>query len=229
MTALLGRLMLILLCLFAAGVLLVRAQPHNDDTVQGLLIRSDCAAPCFIGIKPGETKAGDAVKLLESHEWVQNIESRYTDFGQSTNTFWGYVYWQWKPSSPLWTHTPTFKLGLHDAYLRILDGRVNEIAFSTSLPLGAAVLSAGKDGAYVLDHPDRYGSKPYPVIQHFYYPKLGLAFGSSSTCPALNPDWHQDTVVTVWSTDYFKSFMQVLPLLTPNLSQSRQNARLECK
>ena len=229
MTAFLGRLMLIMLSLFAAGVLLVHAQPHNDDTVQGLLISNDCAVPCFIGIKPGETTAGDAVKLLESHEWVQNIEARYTDFGQSTNTFWGYVYWQWKSSSPLWTHTPTFKLGLHDAYLRILDGRVNEISFSTSLPLGAAVLSAGADGAYVLDRPDRYGSKPYPVIQHFYYPKLGLAFGSSSTCPALNPDWHQDTVVTVWSTEYFASFMQVLPIVAPNLSQSRLIAKLQCK
>jgi hypothetical protein len=160
---------------------------------------------------------------------VQNIEAQYTDFGQSTNTFWGYVYWQWKDDSPLWTHKPTFRLGLHDAYLRILDGRVNEIAFSTSMPLGAAVLSLGSDGNYVLERPDRYGLPPFSVIQHFYYPDVGLVFGSSSVCPALNPDWHQDTVVTVWSIDYFKSFMQVTHAIGPSLKNARIYARLECK
>ncbi len=221
--------MLIFFSLFTASVLLVHAQPHDDHNVSSLLVNDTCASPCFMGIQPGVTLAGDAVKLLESHEWVQNIEARYTDFGQSTNTFWGYVYWQWKPGSPLWTHTPSYTLGLHDSYLRILDGRVNEISFSTTLPLGAVVLSTGQNGTYVLDRPDRYGSKPYPVFQHFYYPKLGLAFGSSSTCPAINPDWHQDTVVTVWSAEYFASFMQIMPIRVHTLSQARIIARLECK
>ncbi len=221
--------MLNLFSLFAAALLLVHAQPHDDRDISTLLLNDTCSAPCFIGIQPGITAVGDAVKLLEGHEWVQNVESRYTDFGQSTNTVWGYVYWQRKPGSPLWTHTPSFTLGEHDSYLRILDGRVNEISFSTSLPLGAVVLSAGQNGTYVLDRPDRYGSKPYPVIKHFYYPKLGLAFGSSSTCPAINPDWHQDTVVTVWSADYFASFMQIMPIRIPTLSQARIIARLECK
>lgn len=221
--------MLILFSLFAAGVLLVRAQPHHDHDVSGLLMSDDCAMPCFMGIKPGETTAGDATKLLENHDWVQNIEARYTDFGQSTNTFWGYVYWQWKPNSPLWTHTPTFRLGLHDAYLRILDGHVNEIAFSTSLPLGAAVLSIGEGGNYILERPERYGLPPFPVTQHFYYPDVGLVFGSISVCPALNPDWHQDTVVTLWSADYFASFMQVTRALGLTLKDARRTARLECK
>jgi hypothetical protein len=221
--------MLILFSLFGIAVVLVHAQPPDDHDVSSLLINHNCASPCFIGIQPGLTTVSDAVKLLENHAWVQNIESRYTDFGQSTNTFWGYVYWQWKPGSPLWTHKPSFTLGLHNSYLRILDGRVNEIAFSTSLPLGAVVLSAGQNGTYILDRPDRYGSKPYPIIQHFYYPKLGLVFGSSSTCPALNPDWHQDTVVTIWSKDYFASFMRVLPLNFHTLEQARIIARMECK
>ncbi len=229
MTLLVSRLMIIIFSLFAIGVLLVHAQPYNDRLVSGLLMSDDCAAPCFMGIKPGETTARDAVKLLENHEWVQNIEARYTDFGQSINTFWGYVYWQWKPTSPLWTHLPTFKLGLHDAYLRILDGRVSEIAFSTSLPLGAAVLDLGNGGSYALDRPDRYGLPPYPVVQHFYYPDVGLVFGSISICPALNPNWHQDTVVTVWSIDYFASFMQVSRAIAPTLSDARRYARLECK
>ena len=221
--------MLILFSLFTASVLLVHAQPHDDHNVSSLLVNDICASPCFMGIQPGVTLAGDAVKLLESHEWVQNIEARYTDFGQSTNTFWGYVYWQWKPGSPLWTHTPSYTLGLHDSYLRILDGRVNEIAFSTSLPLGAVILSINNTGTYALDRPDRYGSKPYPVFQHFYYPDVGLVFSSISRCPALNPDWHQDTVITVWSADYFASFMQVMPITFPGLSQARLIARVQCK
>ena len=229
MTGLVARLMLMLFSLFAAGVLLVRVQPQDDHAVSSLLMSDDCASPCSMGIQPGITTASDAVKRLENHDWVQNIEAHYTDFGQSINTFWGYIYWQWKADSPLWTHLPTFRLRLHDAYLRILDGRVNEIAFSSSLPLGAAVLSLGEGGHYVLERPDRYGSPPYPVIQHFYYPAVGLVFGSISVCPALNPDWHQDTVVTVWSVDYFASFMQVRRAIGPSLEDSRLYARLECK
>jgi hypothetical protein len=228
-TAFVSRLILSLFSLLAATVLLVHMQPYNDQAVSGLLMSDDCAAPCFMGIQPGITSAGDAVRLLEKHEWVTNIESRYTDFGQSTNTFWGYVYWTWKPTSPLWTHSPTFKLGVHDAYLRILDGRVNEIAFSTSVQLGAAVLDFGQGGDYTLERPDRYGSPPYPVAQHFYYPKIGLVFGSISICPALNPDWHQDTVVTVWSIDYFASFMQVNRIIAPSLKDARIYARMECR
>jgi hypothetical protein len=221
--------MLILFGLFAATVVLVHMQPPNDRAVSSLLMSDDCLAPCFLGIQPGITTVGDAVRLLQKHEWVTNIESHYTDFGQSTNTFWGYVYWQWKLDSPLWTRSTTFKLGLHDAYLRILDGRVNEIAFSTSVPLGAAVLGFGNGGDYTLERPDRYGSPPFPVVQHFYYPKVGLVFGSISICPSLNPDWHQDTVVTVWSIDYFASFMQVTHAIAPSLKNARLYARMECQ
>src|SRR5690242_6920493 len=104
----LWRITLILFSLFAASILLVRAQPHDDHDISSLLLNDTCPPPCFIGIQPGITSVNEAVKLLEMHKWVQNIESRYTDFGQSPNTFWGYVYWQWKPGSPLWTHPANF-------------------------------------------------------------------------------------------------------------------------
>ncbi len=229
MTPLISRFIVIIFGLFAAAALLVHAQPRDEYDIVRLLVYKDCAAPCFLGIRPGITTAGDAVKLLENHEWVMNIESRYTDFGQSTNTFWGYVYWQWKSGSPFWTHTPTFKLGLYDSYLRILDGRVNEIAFSTSLPLGALVLSFGRDGLYALDRPDRYGSPPYSVMQRFYYPDAGLVFASISHCPALNPDWHQDTVITLWTTDYYESFLQVVHAIAPSLDEARETAHVGCR
>ena len=229
LTHIIARFMLILFSLFAASVVLVHDQPHDDRDVSNLLLNDSCPAPCFMGIQPGVTLAGDAVKLLEKHEWVQNIEARYTDFGQSTNTFWGYVYWQWKPGSPLWTHTPSYSLGLHDSYLRVLDGRVNEIAFSTSLPLGAVILSLNYNKTYALDRPDRYGSRPYPILQHFYYPDVGLVFGSISRCPVLNPDWHQSTVITVWSTDYFASFMQIFKTIAPSFKEAQSNARVGCR
>lgn len=221
--------MLIVFGLFAAAVVLVLAQPYDDDNIATLLLPANCAAPCFLGIRPGITTAGEAVKRLESHEWVTNIEARYTDFGQSTNTFWGYVYWQWKPDTPFWTHTPSYKLGLYDAHLRILDGRVNEIAFSTSLPLGALVLNFGRGGMYALERPDRYGTRPYPVLQHFYYPDFGLVFASISRCPALNPDWHQDTVITLWTPDYYESFLQVAHAIAPSLDEARQTTRIGCQ
>ena len=86
MTALLGRLMLILLCLFAAGVLLVRAQPHYDNAVQGLLISDDCAAPCFIGIQPGVTTPQQALSQLRATDLIS-----YVGVSESLET----VAWFW--------------------------------------------------------------------------------------------------------------------------------------
>jgi hypothetical protein len=228
-TRLLTRFIVVLIIPMLLVVLLVRLQRPHDTDVLRLLINDACAAPCFIGIQPGITPVGEAVKILEAHEWVQHIEARYTDFGQSTNTFWGYVYWEWKPGIPLWTYSPAYNLGLHQSYLRILDGHVNEIAFSTSLPLGAAVLSLGTNGTYVLDRPDRYSSRPYPVIQHFYFSSVGIVLGSISLCPAVKPDWHQATVVKLWTPDYFDSFMQVTRAIGSPLTEARRVTRVGCR
>lgn len=228
-TRLFRRLVVALYIPIVVAVLLVQLQQSNDAEVLRLLINDGCTAPCFIGIQPGITPVGDAVKILEAHDWVQNIEARYTDFGQSTNTFWGYVYWEWKPDTPLWTHTPTFDLGLHQSYLRILDGHVNEIAFSTSLPLGATVLGLGVNGSYVLERPDRYSSRPHPVMQHFYYPEVGMVLGSISVCPALTPNWHEATVIKLWTTEYFDSFMQIARAIGPSLTEARQTAHIMCR
>lgn len=228
MTTFLTRIMLLLFSLTSVGVLVTQAQPQDERTVLPLLANETCSAPCFIGIRPGITLADEAVALLEAHAWVQNIEIRYSDFRQHANTFWGYIYWEWKPDTPLWVSTPDYQLARHTAYLRVRDGLVSEIAFSTSLPLGDVVLGLGETGQYILGAPNRYGEPPNSITHNFYFPNAGLVTSSVSQCPALNPDWQQATTVTLRDAAYMKSF-SIATLRQVSMSAQRSQVRAWCR
>ncbi|MCC6896773.1 MAG: hypothetical protein IT321_28405 [Anaerolineae bacterium] len=229
MTRLLARVMLLLCGLTSAGVLVAQAQPADNRAVLPLLVDAACTVPCFLGIRPGITLADEAIVLLEGHDWVQNIEIRYSDFRQHANTFWGYVYWEWKPQSPLWEATPAYQLARHTAFLRIRDGLVSEIAFSTTLPLGDVVLGLGEAGQYLLAAPNRYGPPPYAITHNFYFPQAGLVTSSVSLCPALNPDWRQATTVTLRDAAFMDSYTSVATARQISMSAQRSQVRAWCR
>lgn len=227
MTSRMIRLTLLLFSLASVGVLLVQARPHHDTELLSLLLPDDCTAPCFIGIRPGTTTANEAIQLLENHPWIQSIEIRFTDFRQQANTFWGYVYWDWLVGTPLFTKTSDNRLGIHRSYLRVLDGVVDEVAFTTSLPLGEVVAALGKADRYELSAM-QYKNPPYPIVQNFFYPQAHLFINSTSLCPALSPDWYQNTMITVWNSTYATSFMNFAGSNRLNVDEARSQARQGC-
>ncbi len=228
MTKLFVRIALFLVGLASAGVFIAQAQDRDESAVLPLFVNETCEAPCFIGIRPGITLAEEAIDLLESHAWVENIEIRYSDFRQHANTFWGYVYWEWKPDTPLWEQIPDYQLARHTAFLRIRDGIVSEIAFSTSLPLGKVVLGLGDAGQYILAAPNRYGEPPYTITHSFYFPEAGFVMSSVSLCPALNPDWRQATTVTLRDAAYMASFSAATSRQV-SMSAQRTQVRAWCR
>lgn len=68
-------LALIFTAVFAA-TLLIRSQAASyPDLEQLLLPPTNCEMPCFLGIQPGVTRAGEATTILENHPWVGDVRN----------------------------------------------------------------------------------------------------------------------------------------------------------
>ncbi|MBA3869066.1 MAG: hypothetical protein H0X30_07925 [Anaerolineae bacterium] len=67
------RCALVALIITSLAILLVRAQPPNDDLRQ--MPANNCLSSCFMGIHPGVTTFEEAVKLLKAHPWVSKVTS----------------------------------------------------------------------------------------------------------------------------------------------------------
>ncbi len=83
------RLVLSPLVIFIALTLLIRAQPYDDRELRQLLLPAGCPAPCFMGIRPGETSMEEALTILKSNQWIGDIR-----------THTGSIEWTWSDSSP---------------------------------------------------------------------------------------------------------------------------------
>src|SRR6266496_2711281 len=94
-----GRLSLFPFLLFTASLLLVRAQPYDNQAVQRALLPADCSAPCFMGIHPGVTTFDEAVNLLKRNKWVGEINNQIIDY------IAGHIRWKWKPEKPDWINS----------------------------------------------------------------------------------------------------------------------------
>jgi hypothetical protein len=120
MTRLVIRLALPLFILLAATLTLIRAQPYDDHGLRDMLLPADCAAPCFMGIKPGVTTLATAIYTLENHPWVRKVT---VEPGcESPNTIIQYcnINWTWNDHLPMWINPQT------NGVLTIATGRVSQ-------------------------------------------------------------------------------------------------------
>jgi len=143
-----------LLVLFGGIVLVIRAQPCDDSDMRALLMPDDCAPPCFMGIRPGQTDSATALDILEHHPWVKSVEPHYIGPGTSTVHLRGWVYWDWKADAPIWFRaSPDAMLG-HAGAISTLDGVVEHITITTNIPFGRLRLMLGKPPRYGLSFSD---------------------------------------------------------------------------
>lgn len=78
-------------------ILLPRVMPLDDHDLRMLLLPDDCIAPCFMGIKAGETAEADAFRLIHDHAWVQADPF----FVQPINDInLHMLYWKWSGQQP---------------------------------------------------------------------------------------------------------------------------------
>lgn len=86
----------VLTAIFALSIALIRAQPYDDSELRAFLLPPEgCPAPCWQGIRPGETYAADVMTLLKKHPWVHSVHhENYSTFSN------GYIRWQWSALRP---------------------------------------------------------------------------------------------------------------------------------
>lgn len=92
---------LLRLCLFTSLLLLglialIRTQQEDHPDLEALLVpQPGCEMPCFLGIRLGETHAGEAIAILEAHPWVGDV--RISGIGERQT---GSIRFDWSPDAP---------------------------------------------------------------------------------------------------------------------------------
>lgn len=122
-------------------VLLIRAQPYNNQALRAFLAPpSGCPAPCFMGIRPGVTMAWDALELLEASEQIGNV---LENFG---NTRPEVIDYQLPPLLSIidwrWNDTQWVEMEKHGS-LVMFDRQVSAINLYTNYRLGDLLLTYG--------------------------------------------------------------------------------------
>lgn len=193
MTGLLLKSVLLLVVTLALPVLLIRAQPYDDRDLHVLLSPpSDCAAPCFMGMRPGAMDIWDALRVLHQHEWVARV-GQY-DFEQSKNldgTITIRINWEWSGLQPDLIDAS------QDGSVWILDDRLVSVEVATFLRLGDIRLGLGapeREQFYALRDPN---TKQYTHIHYIWYARSSLQMIASQLCPLR--ELNRMRVVVQWT------------------------------
>lgn len=129
----LGMLVKLILILTALAALLIGIAgirtPGDDDLGTLILPSSDCAHACWNGIEIGVTTREEAMHILETSPWVEQVS-------QTSLT----VTWRWSGTQP-----PQIN-GAKDGLLQIGNNIVRQIRIQTLIPFGDVWL--------LLDRPD---------------------------------------------------------------------------
>ena len=131
-----------LIAMFVLPIALIRAQPYDDRELRALLVPAqDCAELCLMGIQPGVTTAQEAIRILENHEWVAEIDGAQSQEFWEALTMPGFaiprVHWTWNDHSPAWLSQN------QNGELWLVDGQVRYVGVYTSFLLGDILLTLG--------------------------------------------------------------------------------------
>jgi hypothetical protein len=167
--------------LFAAVIGVIQARPYQNDSLDALLAPpAGCPAPCWQGIRPGVTRVGEAIDLLEAHPWIDHIIITES-FGATGS---GFVGWAWSGKQP----APID--GRFRGAMWVNDDVVQSVRIPTTISFGALWLRFNRPpkgsfrlalDAQAMDH----------VILHFAaYPDYKFVAWNEVICPlSLHDFW----------------------------------------
>lgn len=83
--------------LFGVLITLIRATPYDNSALRAFLAPpSDCAAPCWYGIRPGQTTIRQAVALIQRHPWINQAPKLIWFSSPAVSSF----SWPWNGQEP---------------------------------------------------------------------------------------------------------------------------------
>ena len=169
--AALFRAALLLTLLFSACIGLIRAQPRDDSHLRAFLTPPDgCPMPCFMGIRPGVTRADEALATLAVHEWLREPMVSYNRGGEIY-----LIQWSWGESAP-----PLLDKSKR-GYVFARDGVVRSISMPTTIAFADIWLMLGTPDRGGIESPERPATATF--FQIVGYLDGSMAFESMVTCP----------------------------------------------
>jgi hypothetical protein len=181
-------------------ILLIRSQPYEDRALHQLIIPPGCAAPCFLGIRPGVTTVTDMVGLLEASGWVNRADITVTTRFNVVR-----LEWTWNGQQP------TMLEGSSQAVATILAGFNDEkalgepervitgLSIRTSIPYGDLHLLLGR----ALNKPNYIVSNGLinPRVTAVYSEYGLVALSALMDCPvSLGTFWHTSVILHIGYT-----------------------------
>jgi hypothetical protein len=191
MTTTLCKAALLLVIVFALPMLFIRAQRYNDSDLHALLNPPEgCAAPCFMGIRPGAMDIWDVLDVLHNHEWVARIgQYDFEQFKNPDGTITIMLNWEWSGAQP----------DLIDASqsgsVWILDDNVVSIEVATFLRLGDIRLGMGapeRERSFSMQ-----SARANQYTHYIWYPQGSQQMVASQPCPV--DELNRVRVVVQWT------------------------------
>ena len=167
------RMVVIALAFFAGMLMLFRAQHYDEQERREWFVGDGCSAACFVGIRAGQTRVDEAVKLLEASEWIDVVDNR------TINNVSGFISWTWSAQKPSWID------GRRDGRIWASQEQVVTITVYTVLGVGDSHLALGAPDQGSIDRTaDRKGIMS---LYSEFYGRLGLIVQSWQPCRVLEP------------------------------------------
>jgi hypothetical protein len=149
---------------FALALGVARAGAGADAGLRAAFVpRSDCAAPCWEGIRPGSTSAADAERLLRQHRWIDDLSA-----GPSI------ISWHWSEQAPGYIDSA------RQGVLYVEHARVWTVRVPLRVPFGDIWALFGPPSQSLLVRPVSR-STAYQIVS---YEDIGISVVSSLSCPA---------------------------------------------
>lgn len=156
-------------CALLIGV--IYSQPQDDAALRTFFVPPvDCAAPCWLGVRPGITPVTEAIRLLEAHEWIDRVER--------SSAFYDLI---WSGRQPDWIDS-SFR-----SHFRAAGDTVENIRIRTTLSVGRVFILLGRPQTGVLNAPLNQAGLRHTAI----YNQNGAEINSLTLCPITRRSlWH---------------------------------------
>ena len=193
MIRLLLRLMLLLIMICGLAISAILLQPRNDAQMRAFFSPPQgCAAPCFLGIRPGVTSEAEALALLHAQPWIGQIVPENQG-----------VSWSWNGQQPSFVSNYTTSLLLGRIDFR--SGVVSQIRIATT--------TIWAEFYFLFGPPDRviYATNSTPSLRYQVY-------DGAYTAPGFEVETETQCPVTSHEATWFSTVLITWPISGPALS-----------
>lgn len=173
--------LLTVLSMLALGAIL--GQPRDDAAMRAFFTPQDCAAPCFLGIRPGVTREDEALAILRSQPWIDALQ-------QNADS----VTWVWNGKQPAFVSS--FGNSFVLAQIDFRAGIVDTIRLTTTTTWAEFYFLFGAPNQAVIQ--TRSTPSAHYLIYDGAYFAPGFQVETSTHCPVSREATWQSTVFITW-------------------------------